>query len=378
MSSFNFVSSPSLRKAFVVLLLVTLILPVLSTAQVDEGQVVTEIGTVDTEETDVVIVEASPAEDATSTLPVVQPPSVAVPADTYRREQLPTGEVYNDFVIGPGRFEIELAPGESRTVELLVSNRMGDGRIFTFNIEDMAASERTDGSVSLLGEREGPYTLRDFISVPNERFYLEHGTRVRVPVTISLPRDAEPGGRYGSLLTSIVSNPNEESGGPGAQAGTAIISRIGTLFFVTTPGGIVRDSKLTDFSTLNRQAFFGSGPVTFLLQSENFGSVHTTPSGVLSVTNLLGEEVGAVEIPTWFILPQAVRTREVEWNRELLIGRYTATVKVNRGYDDIVDEMSYSFWVIPWKLLLLIFAGLFGFFFILRAFFSRFEFKRKS
>ncbi len=349
----------------------------LASAQEQNSDLSTSVGTVDTVESDVVVLSAEElpvSEDGqlitTSTTP-------SRPVDSYPREELPTGAVFNDFVVGPGRFEVELAPGESRTVELIVSNRLGVGRIFSFNVEDMQAAEATDGSVVFLGERVGPYTLKDFISVPYERFYLEHGTRARIPVTISLPADAEPGGRYGSLLTSVASE-QDAPGGPGTQAGTAIISRIGTLFFITTPGVMNRQSELSNFTTLNDQKIFGSGPITFLIESENYGSVHTTPSGVLSIRNMVGEEVGNFEIPTWFVLPQAVRTRQVDWDRELLVGRYTATVQVNRGYDDIVDEMSFSFWVIPWKLLLMVFAGLFIFFFILRFFFSRFEFKRKG
>lgn len=360
----------------IALVILSLIFSQVVWAEAVEEGIQTSIGTVDTEESDVAVYTAETSEEQADT-PGNQTVTEVLPTDNYKREKLPTGAVFNDFVIGPGRFEIELAPGESRTVELLVSNRMGLGRVFSFNVEDMEASEKDDGSVSLLGEREGPYTLRDFISVPHNEFYLEHGTRVRVPVTISLPPDAEPGGRYGSLLTSIVSTPTEQEA-VGTQAGSAIISRIGTLFFVTTPGGVVRDSKLTNFSTLNDQQFFGSGPVTFLIEMENFGSVHTTPSGSLSIRNLFGEEVGSVEIPPWFVLPKAVRTRQVEWDRELLIGRYTATVQVNRGYDDIVDELEFSFWVIPWKLILVVFTGLFIFFFLLRLFFSRFEFKRKE
>lgn len=344
-------------------------------AQTEDSEIPTSVGTVDTEESDVVVVPAD--EDAAdSSTNVADTQTSNIPFDNYSREQLPTGAVFDDFVVGPGRFEVELAPGESRTVELVVSNRLGVDRVFSFNVEDMEAADDNDGSVLFLGERVGPYTLKDFISVPYDRFFLEHGTRARIPVTISLPPDAEPGGRYGSLLTSVVSEQSDQAG-PGTQAGTAIISRIGTLFFVTTPGEIERDSALTDFSTLNQQKFFGSGPISFLIESENYGSVHTTPSGVLSITNMAGEEVGNVELPAWFVLPNAVRTRQVDWNRELLVGRYIATVQVNRGYGDIIDELSFSFWVIPWKIILMVFAVLFAFFLILRAFFSRFEFKRK-
>ena len=361
-------------------LVAALLLPALVAAQSDpdaaDPDMVTEIGTVDTEESDVITIEA---DDETATQTVSdEPPASEIPTDTYRRESLPSDTVFSDFVIGPGRFEVELAPGESQTVELLVSNRMGDGRVFSFNTEDMTGSDTGDRTVVLLGDQEGPYTLRDYISVPHERFYLEHGERARVPVTISLPPDAEPGGRYGTLLTSIVSNPAEVDAGSGARPGSAIISRLGTLFFVTTPGDIDRDAELLNFATINNQKFFGSAPISFLVEMENYGTVHTTPYGIVRITNILGEQVGSVELQPWFVMPQSVRTREISWEPDFLIGRYTATIELNRGYDDIVDEISFTFWVIPWKLVTIVFVGLFVFFLLLRAFMSRFEFKRKS
>jgi hypothetical protein len=77
-------------------------------------------------------------------------------------------------------------------------------------------------------------------------------------------------------------------------------------------------------------------------------------------------------------MPNSVRTREVKWDRDLLIGRYTATAEINRGYDDVIDVATYSFWVIPWKLALGAFVAFFTFFMLLRFIFTRFEFKRKK
>jgi pilus assembly protein TadC len=85
-----------------------------------------------------------------------------------------------------------------------------------------------------------------------------------------------------------------------------------------------------------------------------------------------------VDMQPWFVLPKSLRTKEVSWDREFLIGRYTATVQLNRGYDDIVDEVVFSFWVFPWKIMSLAFAGVFIFFLVLRFLFTRFEFKRKN
>ena len=110
---------------------------------------------------------------------------------------------------------------------------------------------------------------------------------------------------------------------------------------------------------------------------ENTGDVHLNPYGEVRITNLLGDEVGFVELAPWFVLPDAIRNRVVEWDRELLIGRYTATAQINRGYDDVIDTRTIVFWVLPWKILLPIFIALFLVFAAIRYVATRFEFKRK-
>jgi hypothetical protein len=85
-----------------------------------------------------------------------------------------------------------------------------------------------------------------------------------------------------------------------------------------------------------------------------------------------------IELQPWYVLPKSMRTREAAWDRELLIGRYTATIQLNRSYDDVVDELSFTFWVFPWKLMTITFVGIFVFFLLLRFLFTRFEFKRKA
>lgn len=365
--------------AFLTALAITLTAwPVSVFAQTEASLGVTEVS--DFELTDTQVAGEGEVATTTSTTETLAVPasSESLYADTYRKEFVPNPEeVFNDFVVGPGKFELELAPGQSKTVELLVTNRMGERKLFQFTTEDAEGSATGETSVSLLGERTGPYTIKDFVSVPYERFYLEHGQRARVPVTISIPLDAEPGGRYGSLLTQITSNPEELEGETGAAPASVIVSRIGTLFFVTTPGETDQAGQLIDFTTKGDRAFFLSGPIDFAISYENTGSVHLNAYGVVTISNILGEEVGTVQLDPWFILPQSLRTREITWNRDFLIGRYTATLRLNRGYDDLVDEATVTFWVFPWKVMAIAFAGIFIFFLIIRFFFSRFEFKRK-
>lgn len=290
-----------------------------------------------------------------------------------------TGPGYDsgDFVVGPGRFEIEIQPGETVTKEIMVTNRISEGRTFELLVEDVTAGD-SGTAVKLLGSERGPYTLKDYITFPKTQFTLGLGERARIPVTISIPADAEPGGRYGSVLITTLKDGREEEDESAPSARSPVIARIGTLFFITVPGEMERSGQTTGLSLLDKKWWYESGPIKFGVAYENTGSIHLNPYGELRVRNMFGEEVGFSQLEPWFVMPKALRSREVTWDREFLLGRYTATVSVNRGYEDIVDERTVVFWVLPWKIVGGVFLALFALFFLARVFFRTFEFKRKQ
>jgi len=304
--------------------------------------------------------------------------SPVIVKDNYQRENLPDKEVYSDFVVGPGKFEIQLLPGETKTVEIIISNRMGVDKIFSITTEDTSGTKDASQSLVLLGDDHGPYTLKDYISVPIDEFLIHHGERVHVPVTVNLPIDAEPGAHYGSLLVSIVSDPNKSEIRDTAVPTSAIISRIGTLFFITNPGATSSEGKLQKFSTISNHKLYTTGPIAFGAVFANTGDIHLNPYGEIKITNTFGNEVGFIQLEPWFVMPKSLRVREVAWDRQFLVGRYVATASINRGYDNIVDVQSTVFWVLPWKLLLSIFVVLLIVFATFRFLFTRFEFRRKK
>lgn len=293
----------------------------------------------------------------------------------YQSEMLDLSNMTSkDFVIGPGKKEVTLKPGERAVVPVQVTNRMGETRSFKIEIEDFTGSKDPQQTVVLLGTDRGPYSLKDYISVPEMVFDLKSGERATIPVTIMVPTDAEPGGLYGSLLVSTVSRAADGS----TNVGSAVISRIGTLFFVNIPGEVKRDGRLASFDTVSGKHLFAAGPIDFRLLYANDGSVNVNPYGEIRIKNMLGEEVGLVEVEPWFAMPSSLRLREVSWNREFLFGRYTATAEINRGYDDIIDTLSFSFWLIPWNIFAGVVIACFVLVFAIRFIVTRFEFKRKA
>ncbi|MEK7639488.1 MAG: hypothetical protein AAB388_04995 [Patescibacteria group bacterium] len=294
----------------------------------------------------------------------------------YKSEQIAGNIDVGDFVVGPGRTELEIKPGETVVYEISVTNRISDGRVFKLEVEDITGSSDGSSAVSLTGVARGPYSIRDYISFPKDTFTLGLGERARIPITISIPADAEPGGFYGSVLVSTVRTEGVANEG---TARSPIIARIGSLFFITVAGDVEQGGQVTDFSLINKgdRWWYEEGPIEFGIVYENTGSIHVNPYGEISIINMFGEEVGFMQIEPWFVLPKSLRVREIAWDREFLFGRYTAHAKINRGYEDIVDEKTVAFFVLPWKIVGGTFLALFLLIFGIRSFFKTFEFKRR-
>lgn len=268
-------------------------------------------------------------------------------------ETLPDNKSYGDFVVGPGKIEVELSPGETRTINLTVANRLGTNKIFTLGVEDFTGSNDPNSTVVLLGDDRGPYSLRDYIHPATTSIDIQPSMRARIPIVISIPADAQPGGLYGSVIVGTLTRTPTTTPEGGAMPSSPIITRIGTLFFVRVKGPVLTDGHLEKFQiTGNRHFLWDSQPVAFDVVYKNDGNVHLDPYGTVSITNMLGSTVGSVDVEPWFAMPQSLRFRQVAWNPPFLLGRYTAHAEINRGYGSTTDQMDVSFWVIPWKILL--------------------------
>lgn len=288
------------------------------------------------------------------------------------------GEIANDFVLGPAKTEVFLKPGQKVTKTLSVTNRTDREQTFTIEIEDFKGSKDINQVVVLLGNDRSPYSLHDYIKPEANSFKLKSGQRGVMDVVISVPADAEPGGRYGSVLVSSEPSSSSESESDNV---TKTISRIGALYFVRVAGQVKEDARLTDFRLQNEQTFFEKGPFNFELLFENNSSVHLTPTGNVVIKNMLGRTVKELKVDPFFSMPDSLRAAQVTWDSGLTFGRYTATVNLSRGYQespDQTDTMTVSFWVLPWKvvvggiLVIIILA------FIIRKIAGSFEIKRKK
>ncbi len=294
--------------------------------------------------------------------------------------QLKDQDKNNDFVVEPGKTEIFLNKGETVTKNIIVTNRINKPINFKLSTEDLVGTNDSSTPIVLMGDDVSPYSLKNFIKPEITEFTLNFGERITIPVTVSVPIDAEPRGYYGALIVSNEPDKQIDENSSETQGKTRIISRIGSLFLVKINGEGREEGKLQSFKIAGpEKSFYEKKPESFEIAYENTGNVHLVPYGKITVRNLLGMGVAEVPVDAYFVLPNSTRYREVLWSSNaFLFGHYTANLSFYKGYGNEYQDAKISFWVLPWKIVVPVFIGLIIFVTLIYYILTRFELKKKK
>ena len=264
-------------------------------------------------------------------------------------------EVSGDFDMGPTSFAITAAPGESVTKTIQLTNRKGADQEYIITAEDFQGSADPDQTVLLQGGNIGKYSAKDWVKPELNKFTLHHGEREFFDVTINVPKEADAGDHYVSVLASATPIVNPEESQADSKPNVVITSRVGALFFITVKGKTLSEGSLQSFRA--NRTWYEKPPVSFKIVTKNDGTVRLQPSGKIVVRNIFGSIVDSVEVKPFNVLRESMRGVEQKWETDkFLVGKYTAKLELNRGYGDEVDTKAVSFWLIPWKQLSVGFA----------------------
>ncbi len=298
-------------------------------------------------------------------------------ASAYTKTKIDT-TVQNDFIVEPGKTEVFLNPGENMVKNISVTNRVDKTVRFKLSTEDFVGTNDAKQPVVLLGDANSPSSLKDFIIPEITEFSLEFGEKITIPVTVSVPFDAEPRGYYGALIVSNDPDklPNENTKDTKGQ--TRIISRIGSLFLLKINGEGREEGEIDGFKLIGpSKTFYSKRPEGFEIAFKNTGNVHLVPYGTITIKNIFGQVVKTLPVDAYFVLPDSTRYREVEWPGGFSLGRYSATLSLYKGYNNEYTEAKVAFWVIPWKILIPVFIGLILLTALLYYILTRFELRKK-
>jgi len=244
--------------------------------------------------------------------------------------------------VSPTNFEIDANPGEIKPNTIKVYNPTDNIVTIKMSVEDFHPLGE-EGGVAVEPGADTTYSLKAWVTISPSEFILQPKEEKFVEFTIKIPENAEPGGKWGSILAS----PTTVSGGEGV-IGATIAPSTGTLVLLRISGEVFEELLVKEFSA--DQSFFEKGPVSFSIRFENTGTVHLKPRGFVRITNWRGK-VTDIGFPQQNVIPGSIRKIEAKWQKEWLFGKYTAMVVGSYGDKNLPFISSVlTFWAFPWRI----------------------------
>lgn len=263
--------------------------------------------------------------------------SIALPVSAQEKVEL---------TVGPVRQEIILNPGENDQVEMRFYNQSEQPISGQLNVVDFIVTS-SDGAPTLLDNpstASPKFSGASWISIPYDQITIAATNRVSVPVSINIPSDAKPGGRY----VAIYFQPGQ---GAVQGTGTGVTSRIAGLLYIKVNGDITENALITRFYS---PSFFEYGPVTVNTEILNRGDYHITPKAVIAMTNTFGSLTDQIMLREENVFPDATRIFTNEVGPKWLFGRYKLSLMGSYGQSGKALEAVTYVWVMPWRIIAIV------------------------
>lgn len=273
--------------------------------------------------------------------------------------------------VSPSPLVATVKPGVDTTLQLQIRNTSNAPQDLVMGLRSFSIDDKT-GQVNL--GNEASQDVRQLITFSKPVFTLQAGEIMTQQVYVHTPASA--GFSYSFAITIAQTNPPKPSNGHSAIAGTVAVF---TLLNVDKPGA----SRKFDLQSISLDKHvYEYLPATVTLKIKNTGNVLVQPQGTVYVQRHSNDQKPLEAITLnkngGYVLPATTREYSVSWsdgyphyetdaatNKKKLVwqgnalskfrmGRYV--VKVVAVYDDGQRDVpvmaEVSFWVIPWRILL--------------------------
>lgn len=287
-----------------------------------------------------------------------------------------------DVTVSPVFYELTANPGGIISERIRVRNNTNSPIPVKIEVKRLAGDENGE----LTFNDENSDNSLNWISFSDNTITLAPQEFTNIPFKIEVPDDAAYGYYYGISL--MQTNSSTDSTGAAISGAAAI-----PVLLTVRSDNAKSEIKLKEF---NVNSFINEAlPVEFEVQLENTGNVHVRPRGNIFISGMGKENITSIDVNPGAaaIIPNTVRTflaswtdgfivREqviedgqpkvdengkpvtkltINWNKvtDVRFGKYTANLIVvyDDGTRDVPLEASKSFWIIPWKALIVVITG---------------------
>ncbi|MES2470862.1 MAG: hypothetical protein V4526_01355 [Patescibacteria group bacterium] len=245
--------------------------------------------------------------------------------------------------VGPVKLEYNVDPGTVITGEFYVKNEEEGTKTFYPSYEKF-----TEPNATKLFSKEQSAIALWVKTVPSVT--LKSGEDKKIPFTITVPKDAPPGGHFAVVWWSTT-----PPSGEGSQV--AIITRAGILVYLNVSGEVTGAATASAFTTAGGKKLFWNNPLPLLvsLRVDNNMNIYVKPQGDVRLTSLFGNIRSNVPLngKNYQILPSSSRSIDgITFEDDgFMFGPYKISSDVSFSESAAAQPISFWIWVLPWKLL---------------------------
>ncbi len=281
-------------------------------------------------------------------------------------------QVVHAFTVSPVIFDKTVDPGSNTQGVVHIVNDTNAPQTYYVTVQNFVP-QGEEGQQTFLPSTD-TVGLVSWIGLDRKVVSLKSGEGDDFRWSLNIPTKAEPGGHYAAIFFSTIPQNGTHASNVGVGAKT------GVLFLVNVNGNIIERASVASFKVLKggtpsqamRANVIDHLPAFFELRIHNEGSVHFIPKGVITITNIFGNKLTDIGVdPAGSrVLPNSIRKVRSTWGGVMpagngffaklraewagfAFGRYTATVHATYGTSHAPLTAQVSFWVIPWRLLII-------------------------
>ncbi len=266
--------------------------------------------------------------------------------------------------VAPTSKTLKLTPGEVYSDEIVYWNLAEQTGTYKVYISAFQQIENQPGTAIILtpeDDAKAPYSASKWVTVENDTISLVPNKNSKLKYSITVPQDVTEGEYYVEIF--LISENDAQQGGTAAftnlAAGTPILIQIGDDF--------IENAELLKF--IADKKFYEKINVFFSTRIKNIGDTHINPTGEIVVENIFKQEVARIPFNknSQSLLRDTTGDFEDSWkqqsylsvNNAIALGPLTATlVTTYRTFQPgfAVLNAQTTFWVFPWKIILIILA----------------------
>ena len=262
-----------------------------------------------------------------------------------------SAQTSRSFTISPPSVKFKLNPGEKAEKIFKITNNTNEPLAFFANVQDFIVTDNI-GTPELLPADlviDNKFAASHWATVITDTLTVHPGKSNTAVLYLQVPGNARPGGRY----ISVAFKPTAEDLPEGTGASVNTVA--GSIVYLTVNGETTENGRVTAFGA---PLFSEFGPITLSTKIENSGDNHINPKGQIVIKNIFGQKIYTTALDSRVnIFPGVERVYQNVFAKKWLFGPYKAVLAGYFGQNDSLPLSAVaSFWVIPYKIILIIIA----------------------